>query len=123
MTGATDAEVVTRAADLPQVERSVGGHLWVSRYLGITDRIAYVSMVSYQRTSPELVHPHVVEGRMWDPTQPGEALITEAFADRAGLEVGSPIRLQTLLPAQFQAWDQVNPVDAAARRSSCTSSV
>ena len=112
VTGAPDAEVLDRAADLPEVERSVGGHLWVSRYFGITDRIVYLSMVSYDRTSPGLVDPLVVRGRMWDPTEPREALITEGFARRSGAGPGSILPLKTLLPAQFDAWDQVNPVDA-----------
>ena len=112
VTGQPDAEVVQRAADLPDVERSVAGDLWVSRYLSVTDRIVYLSMIGYERTAPGLVDPLVIEGEMWDPSEPGEALVTEALAERGGLHVGSPLRLQTLLPEQFNDWDQVNPVDA-----------
>ena len=80
VTGQPDAEVVQRAADLPDVERSVAGDLWVSRYLSITDRIVYLSMIGYERTAPGLVDPLVIEGEMWDPSEPGEALVTEALA-------------------------------------------
>jgi len=110
--GATRAQdVVRRAVDLPDVVDHVFGHVWVSRYLDATDRTIYLSMTGYDRTSQDLAHPLVVRGRMWDPSDPHEALVTEATAERGHLDVGSPLHLQTITPGQFERWNEVDPID------------
>jgi ABC-type lipoprotein release transport system permease subunit len=109
-TRATD--VVRRAAQLPDVVDHVFGHIWVSRYLDATDRTVYLSMTGYDRTSDELVRPLVIRGQMWDPSDPHQALLTEATAKRGHVDVGSPIHLKTLTPTQFENWNETDPIAA-----------
>lgn len=50
--------------------------------------------------------PRVVEGRMFDPSDPTEVVLTDDVAERLDVDVGGAVTLGTMTMKELEAWEQ-----------------
>lgn len=67
------------------------------------------TQVFVQRGSGALIdfeRPRVVDGRMVDPSDPTEVVLTDDVAERLGIDVGGTLTFGTMTMEELEAWEQ-----------------
>jgi hypothetical protein len=97
---------------MPQVESVTGFAVGSFRVEGVGDDATAVS--GFPPVDDEvwrsIERPFVLDGRLPDPSDAGEVVVTTNFRSRFGKEVGDDLRLRLYTPAQIDAYDEGEPL-------------